>query len=91
MASEKQALYIRSMMIDHGLVNGAHNTFYGAAKMVPHGPTMAQRRGKFQEWADGLTIKGASEVIAYLREKRRDDRQGLGWLREAREGKTSKK
>lgn len=68
MATLKQASYLRSLMIDRGLIHAGYGSFRfrAEAKHLPHGPTMRERSGKFEAWADRLTPKQASDVISHL-------------------------
>jgi len=64
-ATQKQVKYIVHLMIDAG---HAHRKGYlrGSSKNVPHGPSMRERQGTVDEWAETLTSRQASEVIDYL-------------------------
>jgi hypothetical protein len=67
MATSKQVSYLKSLMIDAGLVH-PQGYLRGDAKYLPHHPTMSERQKGFGAWAGRLTVRQTSEVIDYLLE-----------------------
>lgn len=66
MATQKQAQYLKDLLIERGYVNGKYGSMYGHAKELPYHPTIAERRD-VDAWLGRLSVKQASEIIDSLK------------------------